>query len=175
MKKIILFLLTALLLYMALDLYGEQIISTITAFFEKEPQKSDEELINERIDEFLYCYNSGDFDGAVDCFDKKTRNTLKSTLNVTKSALGALAGCHPIIGMTSALNYADLFGMSVGMISDDDLLKFENRKITINNSEAYVTTKMSYNTEYYSQEVDDTIIVMKCEKGNWYISNIKNK
>ena len=175
MKKIILFLLIALLLYIAFDLYGEQILSTINAFFEKEPPKSDEELINERIDEFLYCYNSGDFDGAVECFDKKTRNTLKSTLNVTKTALGAFSGCHPIIGMTSSLNYADLFGMSVGMVSDGDLLKFEDRKITLNDSEAYVNAKMLYNTEYYSQEIDDTIIVMKREKGNWYISNIKNK
>jgi len=77
--------------------------------------------------------------------------------------------------MTSSLNYADLFGMSVGMVSDGDLLKFEDRKITLNDSEAYVNAKMLYNTEYYSQEIDDTIIVMKREKGNWYISNIKNK
>ena len=75
--------------------------------------KSDEEKIKSRLESFTNAYNSGDLEKMLDCMDSKTKNTYKSAINITDS----------LIGKTGfKINLNDLFGLSVGITSDGELM-----------------------------------------------------
>ena len=90
---------------------------------DKSEQKTDADLIEERIDAFLSAYNSGDMDGVIACMDKKSGNELRAAMNVIGALGGALLGVN--------LSLSDLFSLGIGM-SDDDYMKLEISKIEIN-------------------------------------------
>ena len=54
---------------------------------EKEEVPTTEELIKERIEQFVTAYNDGDMETVLDCLDAKTRNAFQAMLNL----LGGLA------------------------------------------------------------------------------------
>jgi len=71
------------------------------SFFE-----SDESKIARRIDTFSSAMNNGDLNGAIECFDPTTRNTLKAATGIGNSVLGGLTGL--------SIDIADIFGLVMG-------------------------------------------------------------
>ena len=124
--------------------------------------KSDEELIRDRMNAFLTAYNSGDLQGVLHCMDAKTRNTYQSALNIGNVLVG-LSGV--------SIGLEDLFGLGVGLMTEGDLLEFENMEISIrSDTKATVTVTMSYNEPgaSYSEDVRFTLVK---ENGDWFIKN----
>ncbi len=122
--------------------------------------KSDEQLIEEKIDGFVGCYNAGDFDGVLECLDSKTQNTFKAALNITQGVLG--------------INFelSDLFSLSVGLMSEGDILNIEIIQMTVNNDKATVQGKISYHDTMQSDLSDDVIISMIRENNKWVINDM---
>ena len=71
------------------------------SFFE-----SDESKIARRIDTFSSAMNNGDLNGAIECFDPATRNTMKAATGIGNSILGGLTGL--------SIDIADIFGLIMG-------------------------------------------------------------
>lgn len=122
--------------------------------------KSNEEMIQDRMNAFLSAYNSGDMQGAISCLDAKTRNTYQAALNIGNS----------LIGLTGfSVGIEDLFGLGVGLSGNGDVLKLDDMKISIkSDTKATVTATMQYQDleKSYSQNVSFTLVK---ENGDWYI------
>ncbi len=120
--------------------------------------KSDMEQIVERVDTFLNAYNAGDLEKTIECFDPKTRNTYKSMLNVGNALVG-------MTGLDIAIN--DIFGLGVGLLSDGELLRLEDREITfVSDTEAILSARAYY--EGYSGYTEDVSLRLVKEDGDWY-------
>ena len=121
--------------------------------------KTDEQKIEDRMNDFLKAYNSGDFNGALESFDSKTRNTYKSVMNIGNA----------LIGLTGfGVDVSDLFTLGVSL-SEGDLLQFDELQITfLSDTKATVSTIMYYQgyQESYSKKVQFTLIK---EDNDWYI------
>lgn len=128
-------------------------------------KKTDEELIRERIDTFVTVYNDGDFDGVLECFDAKTRNTVKATFNVIGGLVGGLTGF--------SFDLSDFFSLGVAMV-DGEMLSIEVEQISINDKNAIVSAQMGYaNIGATSKEAVCVILVK--EKDDWFIQDITDK
>ena len=131
-------------------------------------RKSDEELIVECIDEFVFCYNSGDIDGCVECLDAKSRNEY----NAKNSLLGGLGFGYGIVNF-NGLNLQSLFGLAISNIEGDALT------VTINNikmideetAEVYAYWQVDYGI---LEEEHNIRFDMKKEKGKWVIAGTYN-
>lgn len=130
------------------------------------PGKSDEELINDRLEEFLTAYNAGDWNATLDCLDAKTRNTYKSLANITDMFIGK-AGLD--------LKLSDLFGLSVGLASKNNILTLSDITIDIyNDTDAIVYATMNYSDSL--SDLSETVSFnMVKENGNWFIKNMQSK
>lgn len=141
--------------------------SLVAVFLAQYFFKSDEQLINERIDKFLNAYNSGDMSGVVSCFDAKTRNQFQGILNIGNALIGGSTGF--------GINISDLFGISVGSVSDEDILKATDRVITFkSDSLATVTITLSYKDNYSSMS-DKAVLTMVKEGRDWFIKTFKEQ
>ena len=89
---------------------------------------SDEEKIKSKIDAFCTAYNNGELEDAIDCLDAKSRNKLNKTISLTQGVLG-------LFGVSVDLDQLlkDLWGVSVLMISDENLLTIEMASAIIAN------------------------------------------
>ena len=127
--------------------------------------KSDEELINDRIDTFLSAYNSGDYDEVLECFTVKMRNTLKSATGIGDALIGGITGFD--------INMSDLFGLGAGILSDGDILTVSDMQITFQNettANVEIVLKYNINGTDFSETTNFT---MSKEKNDWLIKNIK--
>ena len=124
--------------------------------------KSDETLIEDRVNTFLTAYNSGDMEEVIACFDAKTRNTYKAAMNIGNG----------LIGMTGFdVGIADLFGLGVALMSDEDVLKLDDMEISIiSDNRAIVQGPLSYRENQKSYSGTVKLLLVK-ENGDWYISN----
>lgn len=130
--------------------------------------KTDEELINRRIEAFFEAYNAGDMEGGVKCLDSKTKNTYESAMNMTNA----------LIGKTGfSIKLSDIFGVAVGVISEGDLLKASEMNITLTSDEtANVNTVLSYSDKTgMGNFAEKVLISMKKEKSDWFIEDIKSE
>lgn len=128
--------------------------------------KSDEELIESRINNFIKAYNSGDIDAVLDCLDAKTKNTYKAAMNIG----------NVLIGKTGfGISLADLFGISIGIMSEDDVLTISNISISISSD----TSATVYVTLGYKDKMSDTqekaFFTMIKEDDDWFIKNLESK
>ena len=120
---------------------------------------TDEELIEARIIVFCDSYNDGDWEGVLECLDAKSRNTIEGTLNLVGGILGGIS-------------MSDLFGMSVGFISEGDLLEVEVSEVKlVSDTSAIATVKMKYEDKYSSTS-EILYFVMLYEDGGLYIQNM---
>jgi hypothetical protein len=128
--------------------------------------KSDRELIESRIEKFADAYNDGDLDKALDCMDSKTKNTYKSAVNITNS----------LIGKTGfGADIRDLFGLSVGSLSDGDMLDIDITGVEFADSgRANVKADLTFRAKTLNRnETEDGItIVMVKENGDWFINDM---
>ncbi|MBO5317081.1 MAG: hypothetical protein J6A74_01400 [Oscillospiraceae bacterium] len=147
MKRAIAFVLTAII-----------VIGILTAC----GVKSDRELIQDRVDVFLSAYNAGDMEETLECFDAKTRNTYKSAMNVGNA----------LIGMTGLnIGLGDIFGLGVGLLSDEEMLRLEEMEIEIlSDTEAVVSAKL-YFESYEESSVKDICLTLVKENGDWYFES----
>lgn len=136
------------------------------------PQKSDEELIEARIDEFLTAYNTGDLDAVLNCLDAKTRNAYKSAIGITEALGGAVPNVGGILG---EISISDLFGISIGIMSKGDVLMVDIRQINIQDgTTATVDVTMGYKDKLDAFSSEAVFTMLK-ENGNWYIKNFEDK
>lgn len=136
-------------------------------------EATDEELIEVRIDSFVTAYNNGDINAVLECFDTKTRNTYKLAMSFTENIGGAFL--KDITGLGIDVSLSDLFGFSVGIISDDDLLSAEISNINISDEEnAAVDVTLSYKDMQSELSEDCTFIMLK-EDGDWFIKDLESK
>lgn len=78
------------------------------------PQKTDEDMITDRINAFATAYNEGDLDGVMATFDAKTRNTYEAAFKLMEGINfgGSMGG----MSISGNLDFSALFGLSVGML-----------------------------------------------------------
>ena len=135
------------------------IISTLLAGCDL---RSDEQKIQDRLDDFLSAYNSGDFEKVLDCFDARTRNTYKAAFNIGGSLLGGITGLD--------IGFAVLFGLGVGLMSDGDILRLDNVQIEfVSDSRALVTATLHYQDYETSSSQDMQFNLIK-EDNEWFIT-----
>ena len=127
---------------------------------------SDEEKIKSKIDVFCTAYNNGELEDAIDCLDAKSRNKLNKTISLTQGVLG-------LFGVSVDLDQLlkDLWGVSVLMISDENLLTIEIFEIEIENDTALVRGRMKYE-DYMTSSDNQVYITMVQEKDDWFIKDI---
>ncbi len=129
--------------------------------------KSDEELIEERINSFVSAYNSGDADGLLECFDSKTKTTMKSALGIGNSLLGGLIGFD--------ISLSDIFGLGMGITDGDVLTVQEIKDIRVGTDTATADVTIVFSDEWGGSgtTTDDCTFYLKSENGGWYISDLK--
>lgn len=129
-------------------------------------QKTDEQLIEERIDEFATAYNNGDYDGVLECLDTKTRNTYNAMMNVGGALLGGF-------GLDMGISLSDLFSLGVGFIAVDEVMAFDIHSIEVgDNGTAVVDVTIKSAVGGFSEKAYFT---MKKEKDDWFIRNLQTK
>lgn len=125
------------------------------------PQKTDEELIRERIDTFLTAYNDGDMEEVLNCLDAKSKNTFNALLNV----MGGLAG-----GLTGfSFDLRDLFSLGVAVM-DGYSLHFDISGVETNGGKAVATATMNTSPTEFST----VYISLIYENDAWYIQDISD-
>ena len=139
------------------------IISVFCCFFSG-CKKSDEELIEARIEAFVDAYNDGDMDALLECMDRKSRKQLQATMNI----LGALSGA--LLGVDISLS--DLFSLGISM-TDEDWLTVTISNITVDGDEAVVNGKMSLNNGHFTENDSVTFFMLK-EDSDWYVQDMKD-
>ncbi len=127
--------------------------------------KSDEELINDRIDVFLTAYNSGDYEEVLNCFTGKLKNTLKAATGIGNALMGGITGFD--------INMADLFGLGAGILSEGDILTVSNIEIMFqDDTTANAETILNFNVNG-TETSETTTFIMSKENNDWFIKNIK--
>lgn len=121
--------------------------------------KSDEEMIEDRMNSFLRAYNSGDMQQVLESLDAQTKSKYQSVMNLGNA----------VIGLTGfGISISDLFGLGVGL-SGGTVLELEDMEIKIvSDAKAYVTATMNYQgiQESYSQSIKFTLVK---EYDDWFI------
>ena len=127
-------------------------------------QKSDEEMIRDRIEAFLKAYNTGDSEGVLECLDAKTRNTFAALSQLSISFGGGM--------FSGSLSLKDMFGIR---IDEEELLSVDIVKINISSeTAATVDVQMSYKNSYQNHS-EEAFFTMVKEDGNWFIKNFEDK
>lgn len=129
--------------------------------------KSDEELIESKIHQFLKAYNSGDIDAVLECLDSKTKNTYKAAMNIGNVFIGKKTGYN--------ISLSDLFSLGVGTMSEDDILTISDTTITIvNDTKATVDVTLEYKDKMSDMQ-EKAFFTMIKEENDWWIKNLENK
>ncbi len=121
---------------------------------------SDKEQIQTRIEQFVFAYNSGDFDQVTACMTAKTRNAFQALL----SLLGGIAGSYTGI----EVDLSDLFSLGIATESGD-FMGLQISDIQINGNTAVATTKMNLVGGMENQTI---YFEMVYEQGGWYIDDM---
>lgn len=140
-------------------------------FFFTNVFKSDEDLIKERIDEFIEAYNNGDMDAVMECFDPKTRSAMEATMGIGDALFGSYTGLDIGLG--------DMFGLSAG-INEGDLMTLKDIQFTVPDGAEAVTVNanmtMNVSVMGRSQSMDSPVVInMVKDDGDWYISTFYGK
>jgi hypothetical protein len=116
--------------------------------------KSDEDRIKDRLNTFAAAYNEGDFNKLTDCFDPKTKTTLKSVAGIGSKLLG--------------LDVEDLFGLVMGvgpsLTSKDTTIYITVHNINFTSD---TTAKVDI-TFHFGEEKDDLTLEMMKSGGKWF-------
>lgn len=124
--------------------------------------KSDEQKIQDRLNAFCFAVNSGDLEGALNCLNASSRNAYKSMAGIFGSLTSSLLG----IDMAGLL--VNMFGLSVGTMTDGEMLQMDVNSVSINGNKATVNVTMHYHdTQTKGSGTQDMTMVK--ENGDWYI------
>lgn len=125
--------------------------------------KTDEELIADKVNDFIFAYNNGDMEGAIECFDTKSKKTINATMNIGESIFSGIVGFD--------ISLDDLFSIGMGFMADDPLsMGIKDIEIT-SDSTATVVLDVIFSDENLEvdESAEDVVLYMVKEKGNWYI------
>ena len=125
--------------------------------------KSDEEKIRDRVEEFIFAYNSGDVDGAFDCLDAKSKQTYKAMMNIGNGLFGKLTGID--------ISVQDLFAIAVG-VNGGDILSMDIKNIVITSETTAtvdISTTLSLDGVGAGETNDNMQLQMVKEQGDWFI------
>lgn len=147
MKKIvsILIVITLLLLFTSCDLTN--------AFM------SDEDKIEQTISSFVDAYNDGDVEKALEYMTGKSKNALKSVLNLVEI----------FTGYNASEIFAAAFSIGVAA-SEGDFMEIEIKEITIENDNAKASVIMRFSSIYNTEEA--AYFHLEKKNGEWLTSNI---
>ncbi len=139
---------------------------TISLFFacgEDEPEsipKTDEELIEARIEEFVNAYNTGDTEKLLASLDAKSRNTLNAMLGLVGGITDSAIGFN--------VDLTQLFSLGVGLY-EGDFMKLKIGDITVVDSKnAYAKATMTL----AESETMPIYFVMLYENDGWYVNDM---
>lgn len=144
------------------------VASFVFLFFFTNIFKSDEDLINERIEEFVSSYNNGDMEAVMECFDQRTKSLMGATVGIGEALIGGAAGFD--------VSMSDMFGLGAGL-NEGDMLKLRNIQFTVPEGaesvsvNAEITMSISFMGQSQSQSSSVQFEMVK-EDGDWFISNI---
>ncbi len=146
MKKLVSFLLLiTLLLFTSCD------VTTIL--------KSDDEKIEECICSFVDAYNDGDVEKALEYMTGKSKNALKSVLN--------------LIGIFTGYDASQIFAaaFSIGVATaEGDYMQVEIKEINIEDNNAKVSVIMRFSSIYNTE--DQAYFHLEKKNDEWLISDI---
>ncbi|MGM9640151.1 MAG: hypothetical protein ACI3V3_02155 [Faecousia sp.] len=126
--------------------------------------KSDQKLIEDRIESFLKAYNAGDLEAVLECLDAKTRNTYRSAFGIGNALIG-------MTGFGGSLS--DMFGLGVGLMSDRDVMQLRDLEIVVTSpSEATVRATMYYNNDLEHSSSQKVQLTLVKEDGDWFIHDL---
>ena len=133
--------------------------------------KSDEAIIEERINTLADAYNAGDVDALINCFDSKTRTTVNSALGIGNAVLGKLTGL--------GISVQDVLGLGAGLAGMEygdsiEIYSVDNINISGNNATADVSLSF---TDIYSKSKNtdsgEISVGLVKENGDWFVKNLK--
>ncbi len=142
--------------------------SFVFLFFFTNVFKSDEDLINERIEEFVSSYNNGDMEAVMECFDQRTKSLLGATVGIGEALIGGAAGFD--------VSMSDMFGLGAGL-NEGDMMKLRDVQFTVPDGaekvsvDAVITMSISFMGQSQSNSSSVQFEMVK-EDGDWFISNI---
>lgn len=137
----------------------------LTAVYFSFFQKSDEEKINARLDQFEQAYVTGDLDGCIKCFDSRSRKAYEGI-----GTLGSFIG-----GKKGIFNFnlgSDTIGalFSLGVATGNYQLDFTVKSIEFDgNDRATVVVNMVEQSDTMAPDsnTEETLTMVR-EKNNWY-------
>ena len=144
------------------------VASFVFLFFFTNIFKSDEDLIRERIEEFVSSYNNGDMEAVMECFDQRTKSIMGATVGIGESLLGSATGFD--------VSMSDMFGLGAGL-NEGDMMKLSNIEFTVPDGaenvsvNAVITMSISFMGQSQSNSSSVQFEMVK-EDGDWFISNI---
>ena len=142
--------------------------SFVFLFFFTNIFKSDEDLIRERIEEFVSSYNNGDMEAVMDCFDQRTKSIMGATVGIGEALIGGAAGFD--------ISMSDMFGLGAGL-NEGDMMKISNIQFTVPEGaervsvNAEITMSISFMGQSQSQSSPVQFEMVK-EDGDWFIANM---
>ncbi len=139
------------------------VIPMVFACSEEEKEKTDKELIIERIETFVEAYNEGDIDAVLDCLDSKSKTEFEMMLKF----LGWVAGTAAETEIDLEAIFKDLFSLGVNL-SSGDFMDLEINEVIITDDSAVVVTVMGLKTISPTTMYFD----MVRQSGKWRIHNI---
>ena len=123
-------------------------------------QPTDEELIEQKIEDYATAHNTGDIDKLKGCLSVKPRKTLELILNVMDGVMDKLTNGFSI-DMSKLFSWAPVF-------IEGEFMHVEVLEIEISGKSAVATATMSTKTGG-TQDVYFTLVY---ENDGWYISNL---
>ncbi|MCQ2484733.1 MAG: hypothetical protein MJ168_05300 [Clostridia bacterium] len=141
-------------------IFGSALI--YTQFINKTP----EEKICSRLEQFEQAYADGDLNACIDCFDARTRNAYKGV-----GTLGSMIGGN--VGLFNFNLGSDTLGalFSLGVAKGDEQVKFTVKSIKIIDQEhATVDAEIWTNADgVFSETTEAVTFDMKREPNSWYL------
>lgn len=132
--------------------------------------KSDEEKILDKLDDFASAFNSGDSDAMVKCLDKRSQSALKGMIGVSSAVIKQGDNFFSGLFKEDENLLSDIFGLSVG--ATEAQLTIEVIDITfISDKKAKIEANLIYtdNYLYENTDIDKETFIMVKEKSDWYI------
>ncbi len=117
---------------------------------------TDEELITERIQEFVTAYNNGDMDTVLECFDAKSRSTLKASIDLIRAFSGGY------------IDMSALFSLGVNL-TEGEFMKLEISAIKVTDSKNATATATM---ELQGGGTQTLTFEMVFENEGWYIHDL---
>ena len=129
-------------------------------------EKSDEELIEKRIESFVKTYNAGDLDKLIENLSYSERTEMQSYITLIEG-IGFSYG-----GASGKLDLSAIFGIAMGSTTDGDMMGINIESINITDeSHAEVSVSVRMKNKYMEETQSGRIDMVK-EDGDWFIKDM---